>query len=129
MEKMEYWNELTQDLERLYGLSADVGKPERLESMSEADLEALLAKRINTMIRDDFAGLVQLLYRIDVNEVRLRQLLRSKPREDAGKLIAPLIIERQCQKIVTRRQYSKERPGGENTGRPQWEEGPRWEEV
>jgi hypothetical protein len=90
-------NELIQDLNRFYAL-------ELTPSLTLEQLETLLAEKINIMIRDDFATLVQLLYRIDVNETKLRELLRATD-EPAGKIIAKLIMERQWQKIETRRQY------------------------
>jgi Tfp pilus assembly protein PilF len=37
---------------------------------------------------------VQLLYRIDVAENKLKTILQSNPNEDAAKLIAAVIIER-----------------------------------
>jgi hypothetical protein len=103
--------ELIQDLNRSYELQL-------ADHLSLDQLEALLAERINTMIREDFSELVQWLYRVDVNESKLRQLLRDSDgpvasgpeggqgREDAGKIIARLVMERQWQKIETRRKYS-----------------------
>jgi len=77
------------------------------------ELEELLAEKVNTMIQTDFGALLQLLYRIDVNEVRLRRLLQENAGEDAGRVIARLIIERQWQKIETRRQYRSNTDSGE----------------
>ena len=77
----------------------------------EDALEAQLAEKINEMIQRDFEGLVQLLYRVDVSEQKLRLLLNGA--EDAGKLIARLIIERQWQKIESRRRYRQD--GGAGT--------------
>src|ERR1700759_2938466 len=67
------------------------------------ELEAQLAEKINALIQRDFGALVQLLYRIDVSEVRLRRMLNDESGEDAGLLIARLIMERQWQKIESRR--------------------------
>jgi hypothetical protein len=69
------------------------------------DVENFLAAKINTLIKDDFNFLVQILYRIDVNESKLKQVLKENPTEDAGKIIAALLIERQLQKINTRKQF------------------------
>jgi len=77
------------------------------------ELEELLAEKVNTMIQTDFGALLQLLYRIDVNEVRLRRILQENAGEDAGRVIARLIIERQWQKIETRRQYRSNTDSGE----------------
>jgi hypothetical protein len=49
--------------------------------------------------------LVNLLYRIDVSEKNLKELLAKNPKQDAGDIIAMLIIERQLQKIKSRQQF------------------------
>ena len=71
------------------------------------DAENFLAEKINALIKDDFNLLIQILYRIDVNETRLKQVLKGNPNEDAGKIIAALLIERQLQKINTREQFKR----------------------
>lgn len=63
-----------------------------------------LADAINYMITHNFEKLVQLLYRIDVNEQKLKKMLQTY-NEEAGKIIARLIIERQLEKIKTRQQF------------------------
>ncbi|MES1160035.1 MAG: hypothetical protein ABUM51_04705 [Bacteroidota bacterium] len=90
---------LIADLNRSYGLQL-------AESFSMEQLESFMAEKVNHMIRTDFSGLVQWLYRIDVNEGKLRQLLLVNAGEDAGRIIARLLLERQWQKIQTRRLYS-----------------------
>ena|SRR5688500_12389073 len=67
----------------------------------------ILADRINELVNTDFQKLVSILYRMDVNEIRLRQLLKDNPGADAGIIIADLMIERQAEKIRSREQYSK----------------------
>jgi hypothetical protein len=91
---------LLNDLNTSYGLDLQ-------ETPTIDALETLLAERINAMINVDFSALVQLLYRIDINESRLRIILQENQAADAGQLIARLILERQWQKILTRREYSR----------------------
>lgn len=67
----------------------------------------LLAERINELIVSDFSKLVFILYRLDVNETKLEQLLKINPGKDAGLLLADLVIERQVQKIISRREYNQ----------------------
>jgi hypothetical protein len=86
------------DLNQSYGL-------ELPEAPTMEALERLLAARIDAMIETDFNGLVALLYRIDVNELKLKKLLKETSGADAGLLMARLILERQWQKIETRRKY------------------------
>jgi len=73
--------------------------------LSREELTDRLAQHINELINQDFQRLVHLLYRVDVNESRLRVLLRENAGADAGRIIANLIIDRQLQKIKTREQY------------------------
>lgn len=96
---METTEELIQELNHIrpWGLA---------ERLSPEEVESLLAEKINALIRDDFGALVQLLYRIDVEEPRLRYLLQQHRDEDAGLIIARLIIDRLVKKMETRRQYS-----------------------
>ena len=79
--------------------------------LEKQDAENFLAEKMNELIKNNFNHLVQLLYRIDINEAKLKQLLKSNPNEDAGKIIAQLIIERQQQKIASRNAFSKKDEG------------------
>jgi hypothetical protein len=64
-----------------------------------------LAEYMNLLITTDFAKLILILYRLDISEKKLKQLLADSPGCNAGVLIATLIIERQLEKIKTRRQF------------------------
>ena len=66
-----------------------------------------LAAYISELINDDFEKLVRLLYRLDVSEKKLKTLLTTEVNADTGNIIADLIIERQLQKIQTRKQFSQ----------------------
>ncbi|MEO6405972.1 MAG: hypothetical protein ABIY51_14620 [Ferruginibacter sp.] len=63
---------------------------------------------INGLILNDFDKLVWHLYRIDVSESKLKALLAENTKEDAAKIIASLIIERQLQKIKSRQEYKQD---------------------
>ena len=65
-----------------------------------------LAAHIHFLINNDFEKLVSILYRLDVNEKKLKVLLEEKNTDDAGLLIADAIIERQLQKIISRKKFS-----------------------
>ncbi|MBK6378796.1 MAG: hypothetical protein IPF72_03265 [Chitinophagaceae bacterium] len=77
------------------------------EKISYSELHTQLSAYINQLIKNDFDKLIAYLYRIDVNEEKLKTLLQQNPGEDAGNIIATLIIERQEQKIKYRKQFSK----------------------
>jgi hypothetical protein len=81
------------------------------ESLSAPDKEALmreLEQSINWMILHRFEALVQTLYRMDVDEIRLRTLLAQPGDTDAARIIANLLVERQLQKLGTRRQFRRD---------------------
>ena len=77
------------------------------EQISFNEVREELSKYINDLIINDFQKLVALLYRIDVSEARLKQLLKTENHEDAVKVIADLIIQRQLEKIKTRHQFKQ----------------------
>ncbi len=89
--------ELIQTLNNNMGIELPVQLPQH-------ELHLRLALHINLLIQTNFERLLTLLYRIDVSESKLKQLLKENPGEDAGGIIATLIIERQRQKLALRDQ-------------------------
>jgi hypothetical protein len=77
-------------------------------NISVEELKEKLATHINHLINHDFEKLVFYLYRIDVDEARMKKLLELKDGENAAGLIANLIIERQLQKIKSRQQFRQQ---------------------
>ncbi len=96
----EYNTDLITDLNRSLAQDWPV-------EISFSELEIQLAEYVNRLILTDFEKLVSLLYRIDVPEQKLKSLLQEFATEDAGKIIASLIIERQLQKIKARKEFTK----------------------
>lgn len=76
-----------------------------IEIVKGSDYRAQLIERINQLINGDFNGLIQILYRIDINEARLKELLETHKATDAAEIIADLVIERQLQKLKSRQQF------------------------
>jgi hypothetical protein len=69
---------------------------------TEANFVQYLTERINYLIVNDFNKLIYILYRADINEVKLNKLLADNKKQDAGKIIAALFIQRQLEKIKSR---------------------------
>jgi hypothetical protein len=78
------------------------------ETISFEQLKEHLSEYINHLIQTDFQKLVFLLYRIDISEPKLKALLNENRDADAGKIIADMIIERQIQKIKSRRENRRD---------------------
>ena len=92
-------NDLINDINQ----SLEISLP---SSVSEEEFRKRLTSHINHLINHDFEKLVFYLYRIDVNENKMRHLLDQREGENAAELIANLIIERQLQKIESRKKFS-----------------------
>jgi len=89
-------NELVVDINQ----SLEISLPEKL---SLEELKEQLTLHINELINHHFEKLVFYLYRIDVDELKMRQLLKHQEGKDTAGLIADLIIERQLQKMESRK--------------------------
>lgn len=75
---------------------------ELYDRLNEKELQLRVQEKVNELIVHDFGKLVNILYRIDVSEQKLKQLLQSNGDKDAAAIIAGLIIERQMEKIKSR---------------------------
>ena len=64
-----------------------------------------LSAQLNKMINENFEQLIALLYRVDVSENKLKNILASNKAALSGNVLAKLIIERQLEKIETRKKF------------------------
>ena len=78
-----------------------------IDKKDDEELHQKLVVLINELINKDFHALVQLLYRIDVYEKKIRLCLNRNSNEDAASIIADLIIDRQLEKMESRKKFSK----------------------
>jgi hypothetical protein len=78
------------------------------ESIAYDELKQNIVSHINHLINDDFEKLVYILYRVDVNESKIVEVLEKTRGENAAEQIAELIIERQSEKIKTRKEYGQD---------------------
>ncbi len=70
------------------------------------DLKKYLESAISELLDNDFNRLVNAMYRIDISEKQLADALNTpKPSQVASK-IAELVIQRELQKVRTRKRYS-----------------------
>lgn len=82
---------------------------QRLEQLpNEAalqELEVWLTEQIMRLLQDHPEQLWQAFYRIDVGEEQVRQVLAHDIPAEIPKRLARLIIQRQLQKLETRRRF------------------------
>jgi len=94
--------QINTDLIPLLRQSLEIDLP---ENISFELLKERLSSHINFLIQSDFQKLVSILYRVDVNESKLKNLLKENQGFDAANIITDLIIERELQKIRSRQEY------------------------
>lgn len=97
---MEHFDDVQQSVALLLVEPQDVEKFDDLE-----ELRAWLKENIEWLLDNDFERLLGILYRIDVSEVKIRRLIEQNEGENAALIIADLIIERQAQKVASRKKY------------------------
>ena len=67
-----------------------------------------LTKEVQSLLDRDFASLLNALYRIDVDERRVEEVLAVHDPDTLASQLARLILDRQLLKAQTRRKYSSE---------------------
>jgi hypothetical protein len=68
------------------------------------ELRKRIEDRISDLITHDLNRLTLLLYRLDVDEKKLTAALEQNPGSDAAVIITDLVIERQVQKAISKKQ-------------------------
>ncbi len=69
------------------------------------EFKKLLSTKINFLINSNFSKLVDILYRLDISEKKLKELLAQASDTPAGDVISTMIIERQMQKIESKKKF------------------------
>lgn len=77
-------------------LSLDIESPEIISLMQE---------HIEKLLHDDFAKLMNLLYRIDLSESKIESLRAYDPTMPERDVITFLVIQREMQKVMFREMY------------------------
>jgi hypothetical protein len=67
-----------------------------------------LSQIIRSLLYKDYNRLINILYRMDVNEKKYIQLFKDLPSDKIAEALADLIIERALQKAETRKKYKND---------------------
>jgi len=90
------------DIEQIEQL---LNQNKQLTVVQKENLRDQLVNLINLLLLHDFNGLVQVLYRVDVSEQKLKKLLQKNQTTDAAVIITDLLIERQEEKIKMKNSF------------------------
>lgn len=69
------------------------------------ELRTHLTALINQLLDKDLNKLLLALYRIDIREEKIKNILAHAPADEMAPQIAELIIKKELQKVKTREQY------------------------
>ena len=87
----------------------DLGLEEQMEFQeggNEFDrLEDFLTQQVDYLLDHDLNKLLNALYRIDIPENQVKNLLQHSQQGTIARNMAKAIIEREKQKVITRQQY------------------------
>ncbi len=78
-----------------------------VDLVSLEEFRKYLIVKLKFLLDEKFDALVNILYRIDINEEKLSQLFSGKNRDSIPSDLADLVIERQLQKIRLRKLYKE----------------------
>jgi len=76
------------------------------ENLSENQLREVMIDAFAYLIDNDFPKLVQILYKADVDQYKLKELLETVEGSSSAEVIADAYIARQKAKIETWKKYS-----------------------
>lgn len=80
--------------------------PKTPSGKAEEEYIEMLSKAIGFMLNREFERLLQICYRIDLGEFKLKKILNESDPEMVALDLAKALWDRQKQKIETRRKYS-----------------------
>lgn len=76
------------------------------ENLSEEQLYQILVNSFDYLVENDFSKLLQILYRADVDQYKLKELLENSENQNSAEVIAKAYIDRQKAKVETWKKYS-----------------------
>lgn len=95
-------------MDELTSLSNIINKDFDIDNLTtEALMRERLIEAFAYLLDNDISKMMNILYRTDVDEVKLKALLISNSELPSAEVIADAYIARQKQKIETRKKYSR----------------------
>jgi hypothetical protein len=79
------------------------------DNLSENQLRDAMVDAFAYLIDNDFPKLIQILYKADVDQYRLKELLETVEGSSSAEVIADAYIARQMAKIETWKKYSQKK--------------------
>ena len=85
----------------------DFQLPDIVDDFSEEKAVEVLTKAISQLMDRNLEKLLQVCYRVDLSEMKLKQILQESEPDRVASDLARALWERQKQKVEIRRKYSE----------------------
>lgn len=107
MEDHQSINEIEKFVEKDFLINDDNSLIPSIDLNSLEEFKKYLTEKIKLLLEEKFDVLVNILYRIDINERKLNELFSGKNRDSIPASLAQMIIDRQIQKLHRRKLYKE----------------------
>ena len=98
---------MTQEMDDINALSRIIGKDFELEEqLSEELIRNKMIHAFSWLLDNDISRMMNILYRADVDEEKLKSLVMGRSQLPSAEVIADEYIRRQKQKVETWKKYS-----------------------
>jgi hypothetical protein len=87
-------------------IQKELNLSDQAASMSEEEYLKIISKAVQEMLNRDFERLLQVCYRIDLGEEKLKKILNESDPDYLASDLAHALWTRQKQKVEIRRRYS-----------------------
>ena len=87
-------------------IQKELNLSDQAASMSEEEYLKIISKAVQEMLNRDFERLLQVCYRIDLGEEKLKKILNESDPDYLASDLAYALWTRQKQKVEIRRRYS-----------------------
>lgn len=77
------------------------------ENLTDNQLRETMIDAFAYLVDNDFPKLIQILYKADVDQYKLKELLETAEGRSSAEVIADAYMERQMAKLETWKKYSK----------------------
>jgi hypothetical protein len=104
MEAEEYYGEAANFITRDFHLQRMAPLAHQDAVLQLEEIKSLLIRKIEELLDFDFERLMNILYRIDVDENKVKETFKNHRPNEIAPILADLVIKRQIQKVKTRHQ-------------------------
>lgn len=93
--------------DQVYDIISGSFELEKVNEITIEQIQKVLTARIREMLDKNLEKLLHILYRIDVSQKKTDKIFNSPFKDEIAENLAAAVIERQLEKIETRKKYSR----------------------